>query len=139
MRHASLDRLMIRLRSWWSWRSEMTRQLAAIDHNLQVLMHAETWRAQAAITHHRELLARVATLTSIGDGIMAILDPIRDVLVDLVREVGESNAKIDALAAQIGTSVDPAEVQALAQQIRDQVAALDAKNQDAVQPPLPPA
>lgn len=56
------------------------------------------------------------------------LQPIKDALVDLTREVGESNAKIDELAAQIGSSTDPAEVAALAQAIRDEVARLDSKN-----------
>lgn len=65
----------------------------------------------------------------------SVLDPIRAALVDLKREVGESNAKIDELAAKIVNSTDPAEVASLAQEIRDEVAALDSKNQ----PEVPPA
>jgi hypothetical protein len=64
----------------------------------------------------------------------SVLDPIREALVDLKREVGESNAKIDDLASKIANSTDPAEVASLAQEIRDEVAALDSKNQPEVPP-----
>lgn len=67
-----------------------------------------------------------------------VLKPIEDAMVDLTREVGESNDKIDKLASQILNTADPAQVAALAQRIKDEVARLDSKNADATPPTDPP-
>lgn len=60
---------------------------------------------------------------------MAALDPIKEAIPTLLKEVNEIIAKVDELASR--ETVDPAEVAAIADQLRNAAAALNEKTPEA--------